>query len=807
MSLTLAEARTRAATVHAVSYDVDLDLTDTRSFTSRTTVRFTSNGTETFLELSDADRLEVSAPGPTSYDGRRLQLHDLPVGVPVEVRVRAELPYRSDGAGMHAFVDPVDGERYLGAYLGLDLAQRVYPCFDQPDLKAPFRVSVRADPAWTVLANARVESREPGRWRFAPTPPIPGALLAICAGPWHSATWEHAGLPFGWHARRSLGAELERDLPELRATTEACFDHFAGLFDEPYPFDSYDQVMVPELNWGAQELPGCVILRDELLPRGAVTERLRGTRAMIIAHEMAHMWFGDSMSLTWWEDTWLQESFADYMGYRVAEALGNPALVELEIARKPWGYDGDARRSTHPVAPRAEEVPDLDVAATCFDAISYAKGNACLRQLATWLGDTEFLAGVNVHLSRFRFGNATLADFVDSLDSVTDRDVRAWTQAWLRRTGFDTIGVTRRPDGVPVLHREGTRTHAVTVTAYDDRLRTVGTRRVELGEEPLALPEYAGAALCPNAGGETFAALRLDPDSWDRLGGGLSRVEDPMVRAVLWSTAYRRVRAGESSLHEHLELLVDQLPAEPLPVIIEPTLQRALRLISELAAPGQVADCRRLLARCAAAGLADATASTHPGGDQRALAFAETLAATDSEVRRMRRRLATGALSPGVPLLPSVRWRMLARLAELGAADAALIETERRRDGTAEGDLGALRALAARPLPGAKADAWRAIAEDPEVSNRSVTARAAGLWSPEQTELLADHVTAYVETAPRLAARGPAFEGVLGDIFPAIPLTAAQLGLFRAALDSGRVPVVLARAWEDALDDRMCGAT
>jgi hypothetical protein len=273
MSLTLLEARTRAATLQVSSYDVALDLVTDRShatFGSRTRIRFAASAAdESFVELAGARELSVTLNGARvpeeAYDGERIRLQGLRGDN--ELLVEAVLPTVTDGDGMHRFTDPADGETYLSAYLGMDLARKVFACFDQLDLKAPITLGVSADPAWTVLANGRAADHADGQWAFAPTAPIPPNLFVVCAGPWHSVRWEHAGLPFGWHARRSLAAELDRDADELRRVTTACFDHYTGIFDEPYPFDSYDQVMVPELNWGAQEMPGCVTFRDELLFR------------------------------------------------------------------------------------------------------------------------------------------------------------------------------------------------------------------------------------------------------------------------------------------------------------------------------------------------------------------------------------------------------------------------------------------------------------------------------------------------------------------------------------------------------------
>ncbi|NYI79268.1 aminopeptidase N [Nocardioides panzhihuensis] len=805
MSLTLDEARARAGVLSSVSYSLDLDVTGLETFRSLTRVRFRSAAAETFLELKGALTVSLLVNGAAveaAYDGGRLPLTGLSTEAVNEVEVIATLPYTTDGDGMHTFTDPADGSRYVSAYLGMDNAAKVFACFDQNDLKATFAVSVSADPADTVLANGAVVSHDAGRWVFATTPPIPPALLVVAAGPWHSVRWtaeldSGTSLDFGWHARRSLAAELDRDAAELRRTSEACFAHYADLIDEPFPFDSYDQVFVPGLNWGAQEMPGCVTYRDELLPRGAITDTQRAIRAVIIAHEMSHMWFGDSMTMTWWEDTWLQESFADYMGYRVAEAGAgfSDLRVEVEIGSKPWGYRSDARRSTHPVAPLATDVPDVDTAATIFDGISYAKGGACLVQLAFWLGDEEFMAGVNRHLTRFRFANATLADFVESLEASSTKDVRGWVDAWLRRPGFDTVAVRREGD-VPVLERDGSRPHAFTVAAYDSALRLVGRRRVELGAEPLSLPEFAGLTVVPNAGGETFAALRFDPASWETLSGGLSRIEDPLVRAVLWSSTALQVRSRDLSADDFLDLVETHLPAETRADIIEGVLSEARSVVIPQRVPASyAAGAVARVAAAAAAGLA-----TSGEDEQRALAWAATLAATSADAGLLRDWLDTDRIAAGVPLLPTTRWEAVVRLASLGEADARLIAAERDRDGTVEGDLGALRALAARPSTVAKDAAWSAMLA-PGVDNRRFGALASGMWVAEQAHLLRPYVAAYLAEAPALATRGQAFAIEVGRAFPRIALDAGQLDALRAAL-AGDVPTILRRSWEDHFDDR-----
>lgn len=798
MSLTLAEARVRAAAVSQVAYDIALDLTDPRgdTFGCRTVVTFTAHAPSTFLELTAAQDLRVMVDGAVvtdpAYDGRRLHLTGL--GGSHRVEVEARLPYLSDGDGMHRMTDPADGEVYLGAYCGMDIAQKVFCCFDQNDLKAPITLAVRAEPGVTVLANGlatttAAEQRD-GRWAFTTTPPIPTALFVVAAGRFAAHRFEHAGMPFGWYARASLGEALERDAEELQRITLACYEHYADLFTEPYPFDSYDQVFVPGLNWGAQEMPGCVTYRDELLPLGAMSSADRLLRAEIIAHEMSHMWFGDLVTMTWWEDTWLQESFADYMGFRVAaDAAGYAgAQASFELGQKPAAYAADRRRSTHPVAARPEDVPDVDAAATIFDAISYAKGNAVLRQLVTWLGDETFLSGVNAYLTRFRFGNATLPDLVEAFaEAAPGRDVRGWVEAWLRTTGFDTITV-HRGDDVPVLRRRGTRPHRFTVTAYDTELREVGSRMVDLADDPVALVEFAGRVVVVNAYGETYAEVAHDDVSLSHLRAGLTRIDDPLVRAVLWGDLLQGPAA------DVLDLVRDQLPHEA-------DASLAAAIVRRLTGPGlyrdvppaQVEDALAVVAAACGDGIA-------ASGDDvdRVRALLPGWAAGTRAVGALRGALDEGRVGP-LDLTLTERWQLLVRLASLGELDEEAIEAERLAAPGVVADLGAARARAARPAPEAKAGAWAAAA-DPAVDNRRFATLMAGLWSSSRTELSAPYVARYLREAPAWAARGQAFAQVVGRAAPPQRLTPSELDLLRHQL-VGDLPTVLRRQWDDWVDD------
>ena len=799
MSLTLAEARARAALVSDVSYDLTLDLTGRDDYGCRATIRFAcaEGGAGTFLELANATEVLVDGLPATTYDGRRIGLSDLETAH--EVTVEARIPYVTDGDGMHTFTDPADGETYVGAYVGMDLCQRIFPCFDQNDLKAPVTLTVVAPAGWSVVANGRLTEQADGVWRFGTTPPIPLPMFTVCAGPWHSMRWEHAGpdgqvVPFAWHARASLAGQLDRDADELRQVTEDCYDEYLRMFSEPFAFGSFDQVFVPGLNWGALENPGCVTYRDEILPVGTPTEGERRRRGSIIAHEMAHQWFGNLSTMTWWEDTWLQESFADYMGYRVSDVAGFAgAFVDFSISAKPRAYAADERRSSHPVAPEPEDVGDVDEAFNNFDAISYAKGNSAIQQLVTWLGDEQFLAGVNAYFARHRFGNATLDDFVDALDGATDRDVRGWVEVWLRTTGFDTVRVTRDEDGV-VLSREGTRPHRLSVAAYDADLVANGTTMVDLADEPVRLP--AAAVVVPNAGNETFARLRLDEDSWAALVHDLASVEEDSTRAVVWATAMDLVRCGDLAPEEFLGLVTRHVPRERSAAILESVLGWVRRtLVARHLSPGAVPDAVAQVAAACETGLA-------AGPDEPiAVALTHTLAVSSPDALLLGQWLVDRETHTGLPVEPDLRWRAIRRLASLGELTAEEIAQERVGDGTIVGVLGAAGALAALPTEAAKAAAWERLLGDDTLSNREFEAVSYGFWDPEQTALVHPYLPRYLDEGLAAARRrGPSFEERLGTSFPLVPFTDTHVEALAETL-RGDVPTVLRRAWEDAYDD------
>ena len=817
-ALTREEAHARGKLLEVHRYEIDLDLpADGETFASRAAIRFTAREAgDTFVEIKPAELRSVTLDG-LPLDPAALAENRLPLQLQAgehELLVEATMRYSRTGEGMHRFTDPADGETYLYSQLFMDDAQRVFAAFDQPDLKAVFELTVAAPAGWRVLANGITEEFAPGRWRAATTPPIPTYLVAVAAGPWHSITTEHRGLPFGLHCRRSLAPYLDADAEEIAEFTRQCFDRYHEKFDEPYPFDSYDQAFVPEFNAGAMENAGLITIRDEFVFRSAVTDTERQTRAMVVAHEMAHMWFGDLVTLRWWDDIWLNESFAEYMGFQtLTEATRfTDTWTDFAVARKSWGYDADQRASTHPIAPAPQDVPDTASALSNFDGISYAKGASALRQLVAWLGEKSFLAGINVHFARHRFGNATLADFIDSLASSTERDVHAWADVWLRTTGVDTLTPLVQPgaDGTYslVVDRAGSRPHRIAAGLYDRAIDGAGDRLV-LRErldvdipqtDPLPLGERP-ALLLLNDGDLSYTKVRFDPESFAAVGAGLSSLPSALNRAVVWNALRDLVRDGEIAPAAYLDIARAQLPGESDLAIVQAVLgfsvvHIANRYLTRDQRPAALAGLSAL-----AGELLDRTEDgANPGLRLIAVRHFIRVAAEPDTIAAW---LAAGTVPGGPELDPELRWHLLLRLAVLGAVDEATIAAELDRDSTATGQEGAARCRAALPLAEAKERAWAAMFAGDTLSNYLFTATAQGFWQPEQADLVRPYVPRYFTDAAAVAdRRGPAIAEAVGNwAFPRHAVDSETHRLGAACLRETALTPMLRRELSDQLDD------
>jgi aminopeptidase N len=827
-ALTYAEARERARLIDVSGYRVDLDLTGgDEVFGSVTVVRFAcqSPGASTFAEIRPARLRRVVLNGrdldPRTLDGNRLPLPELEAAN--ELRVEADMPFSRTGAGLHRFTDDADGRTYLAVHGGLADAQRVFAAFDQPDIKAAITTTVSAPAHWTVLGNGLARPARPGRWELVATPPMSTYLFTVVAGPFHSIRTVHRGIPFGLHARQSLAGHLRRDAEEIFAITCACFDRYLETFAEPYPYDSYDQAFVPELEAGAMENPGCVTFREEFLFPSAVTRAERQTRGVVIAHEMAHMWFGDLVTMRWWNDVWLSESFAEYMGFEVlSEATAfTGTWTDFALARKPRGYDADQRPSTHPVAPEPQEVPDTDAARSAYDDISYAKGASALRQLVTWLGRPAFLAGINEFLTRYRFGSADLADLLDCLSRASGadaRELRGWAGRWLRTAGVDTLTI-RRPGPADrrwsVVHRGG-RPHHIWLGVYDADGPGQLTLRARV---PVLVPADAGdvtlpaaatgpepALVLPNDGDASYCKIRLDPGSLTTVTASLGRIADPLNRAVAWNGVRDLVRDGVLGPQEYVALAVRHLAAETDSSIAGQVLAYARWTVAD----------RYLTSDLRGPALADLTGLgqdllARPAGDDpdglRLIAVRTLIdsASRPGDIAVLRSWLEAGRIPGGPDLDSRLRWQILLRLAVLGTLGSARLDREASADSTAVGRLSAARCRAARPDATAKQTAWTAMFGERAGtgSGYQLAATAEGFWAADQVELLAGYVPRYFPALAKVAGRGDAdLARVLCQHgFPHYAVDAATLRFGEECLASGDLTGSLARLAADQLAD------
>ncbi|MFC7545408.1 aminopeptidase N [Plantactinospora sp. GCM10030261] len=842
-SLTRAEAVQRADLVDVESYEIDLDLTGTDgTFRSAVTIRFSAAAdSATFVEVKpvtlDRVRLNDADLDPALLDDNRLPLTGLRERN--VLTVEATMAYTNTGEALHHFVDPADGETYVYATSALDEAQRIFAAFDQPDLKATIGLSVTAPPNWVVAANGALAGNPaPGRWEFVPTAPLSTYLFSLIGGAFHSRHDEHDGIPLAIYARRSLAEQLDAEADEIFTVTRQSFDEYHRMFGVRYPFGKYDQAFMPEFNMGAMENPGLVTFRDDYLFRSAVTESEREWRAVVIAHEMAHMWFGNLVTMRWWDDLWLNESFADYFGYRVTASVTRftDAWASFAVQRKRSGYAADQRPSTHPVAP--EDVPDVAQALTNLDGISYAKGASVLRQLVAWLGDDAFLAGLRAHFATHRFGNATLADLLSALEAASarselaspavassgktasDRDLAAWGEVWLRRSQVNTLRVsaTTTADGryaevavtqtAPPEHPT-LRPHRMGLGLYDSvGGATTLRRRVAVDLAPDAdggravVRELAGepvaGLLLPNDGDLTFAKVRLDDASAAAVPAMLPTLPDPVARAVLWSAVADAVADAERPVGDLVTLLAVALPVETNVILAEEMLGITARLVDcylpesdRLVALDEIAGaCRRLLG------------VVEPGSTMQ-------LAATRGLVRATRDTgeltgLLTGAAVPaGLAVDRDLRWLVLGRLVVLGAAGEPEIARELAVDRSAAGEERAAYCRAALPDPEAKRRAWELISTDETLSNRQVLATANGFWQPEQDELTEAYVERYFADSPRMAKlRTPyVVEKVAQVAFPAYAVRPRTRELAAALLARDDLPPTARRSVVDRADD------
>jgi aminopeptidase N len=792
-NLTRDQAVERAALITVDSYQINLDLTDgrgapgERTFRSTTTVVFDAlAGADTVIDIA-ADNIHSA-----TLNGRELDVsgYDESTGIPLRgiadrnvVVVDADCRYSNTGEGLHRFVDPVDNETYLYSQFETADAKRVFACFDQPDLKATFTVQVTAPKHWRVISNGATTSAENGVHSFATTPRMSTYLVALIAGPyaeWKDAyTDEHGEIPLRIYCRASLAQHM--DAERLFTETKQGFGFYHKNFGLPYAFGKYDQLFVPEFNAGAMENAGAVTFLEDYVFRSKVTRASYERRAETVLHEMAHMWFGDLVTMMWWDDLWLNESFATFASVLCqSEATEfTEAWTTFATVEKSWAYRQDQLPSTHPIA---AEIPDLAAVEVNFDGITYAKGASVLKQLVAYVGLEHFLAGLRDYFRTHAYGNATFDDLLAALEKASGRDLSNWGQQWLKTTGLNTLGADFDIDADGkftrfVVQQGGaapgageTRVHRLAIGIYDDdvsepgKLVRVHREELDVGGPETEVPALVGVSrgklILVNDDDLTYCSLRLDAQSLQTALERIADITEPLPRTLVWSAAWEMTREAELRARDFVALVSHGVHAETEVAVLQRLLLQAQTALGSYAEPAwaceqgwpQFADRLLELARGA-----------QPGSDQQ-LAFLNALCASVLSTRHVVALADLLDHDPselglaGLEIDTDLRWRIVTALATAGEIDAdgpatPFIDAEVQRDPTAAGKRHGAQAAAARPQPQVKEEAWTAVVEDdtlPNIVGRSIIA---GISPPGQAELLKPFTKRYFDAIPGVWAR------------------------------------------------------
>ncbi|MFF8974104.1 aminopeptidase N [Streptomyces sp. NPDC014995] len=833
------EARERAALLSVDGYDVSLDVRSAvgdqagdgpRTFRSVTTIRFRCNepGASSFADLIAPTVTAVTLngrdldPGEV-FDGSRILLEDL--AAENELVVDAQCAYSRTGEGLHRFLDPEDGEVYLYTQYEPADSRRVFANFEQPDLKAPFRFEVRAPEEWVVWSNGTGE-RTDGVWRFAETKPVPTYITCVVAGPYHYVTDSYERvfedgtrleIPLGALCRKGLAPHFDAD--DVFLVTKQGLDFFHDHVDYPYPFGKYDQAFVPEYNLGAMENPGLVTFREEYIFRGKVTQASYEARANVILHEMAHMWFGDLVTMEWWDDLWLKESFADFMGTfsLVGATRFTDGWITFANRRKAWAYRADQLPSTHPIT---ADIRDLQDAKLNFDGITYAKGASVLKQLVAYVGQDAFLEGARRYFKRHAYGNTRLGDLLSVLAETSGRDMGAWARSWLQTAGVNSLtpqvllDARGRVEELSVLqeapesHPE-LRPHRVAIGLYrleDGRLVRYARAEADVDGPRTVVTELAGAEapelVLVNDEDLTYCKIRFDETSLETLRDHLGSVADPLARALCWSALWNLTRDALLPARDFVDLVLRFAGRESDIGVLQMLHAWAQSALVHYAAPQWRPVGERLLAEGALAELRAAG----PGSEHQ-LAWARFLASvasSEEDLALLRGLLEGSAKIDGLEVDQELRWALLEPLAAHGVADEGVLAAELARDDTASGKRHQVRCLAARPSAAVKAQAWAQLVESDALSNALVEATIAGFAQSSQRELLAPYAPRYFEVIGRIWEQRSIqiAMSVVKGLFPSLqdsPGTLEATDAWLAAHESA--PPALRRLVLEARDD------
>ncbi|MBC7464283.1 MAG: aminopeptidase N [Actinobacteria bacterium] len=770
VNLKHAEAKERARLVKVDSYDIDLDLTaGSDIFVSTTVIKFSGlqPGASTFIDAVGRSVVSATLNGEaldvSDFDGETIKLPSLAANN--ELRLVIEGIYSKSGEGLHRFVDPADGEVYLYTQHETADARRTFPCFDQPDLKATFAISTLTPAHWEVISNNAAEKvtdlGESKRWDFKRTPVISTYLTAIVAGAYHRVDDVYVGqktVPLGLFCRKSLAEHMDSE--ELFKLTKQGFAFYEKEFGLAYPFDKYDQLAVAEFNAGAMENVGCVTFgEDYFVFRSKVTEKNYNWRANVILHEMAHMWFGDLVTMTWWEDLWLNESFAEWASYVALEKATRftNSWTVFNAERKNWAYRQDQLSSTHPIV---VEMEDMEAVRNNFDGISYAKGASVLQQLVSHVGQDKFLEGLRAYFAKHAWGNTTLNDLLVELEAVSGRNLKPWVSTWLQTAGVNTlrpelaiedgvytsVKVKQEAPLVPVGSTE-LRPHRLAVGLYDLKDGALIRRKsaeIDLSGASTLVTELAGEKVADlvllNDRDLTYAKIRFDEKSITTLKEHLGDLQDPLSRALCWSAVWDMLRDGELSASDYVPLVINALAGEQDAAVVQMTLLQLDSAVELFAANHN----RTKLRAEEAIGIEALLDGTELGSDLQlifARAFASTATSTDQIAKT--RSMLDGEMA-GLVVDADMRWHLLNCLIERGVATSDELDAELEKDNTANGQRYAAFARAAFPDQEVKEVAFEAAITS-GLSNHIQLATIRGFQRATQRELLENYVDRYFE--------------------------------------------------------------
>ncbi|WP_285117058.1 aminopeptidase N [Leifsonia sp. fls2-241-R2A-40a] len=822
-NLTRTEAQERAALVRTHSYDVSLDLTTgPETFLSATTVRFSAKaGASTFIDAITRTVHSVTLNGaeldPASVsDGVRIQLDDLQDEN--ELTVVSDAIYTNTGEGLHRFVDPVDGEVYLYSQFEVPDSRRMFAVFEQPDLKAEFTFTVTSPAHWAVVSNSPTpEPQDAGDdkkvWAFPPTPVISSYITALIAGPYesvHSELTSRDGrtIPLGVYTRKSLSEYLDADY--IFDKTREGFTFYEERFDYAYPFEKYDQLFVPEFNAGAMENAGAVTFTETYVFRSKVTDAIKERRVVTILHELAHMWFGDLVTMKWWNDLWLNESFAEYAStLATAEATEwTEAWTTFAAMEKSWAYRQDQLPSTHPIVATINDLEDVQVN---FDGITYAKGASVLKQLVAWVGQDDFLAGVAQYFKKHAHGNTELKDLLVELEATSGRDLTDWSKKWLETAGVNTLRPELEVDAdgtitsFAVLQTAATdyptiRPHRLAIGLYNLRDgKLVRENRIELDVdgERTDVAELVGTRrpdlVLINDDDLAYAKIRLDEESLKVAIEHLSAIESPLARSLVWGAVWDATRDAETGASDYVRLVLGNIASETESTTIRTTLNQLVLAATAYVAPERQAET----AQNAASALWELAKGAEAGSDAQFqfVKFFAALASTDEQLATVAALRDGSVKLDGLTIDTDLAWELLIALVAGGAAGNAEIDEALAADNTANGGQFAAQARASIPTLEGKQAAWDSVFGADTLPNTIVRYTGIGFQRAKHKTVLAAFIEPYFASLQDIwtSRTYKIAEYLVEGMYPA-PLANEQLrDATRAWLDANSEPAALRR--------------